>query len=244
MTAPYTVLALEFRGVGDRADFGFLARASTTAEIVRVDPLVHHVDRPLTLTEHARLLAARLPRSPALVLSYCGTAALALHVAELTGSPSVLVDPYPVTSDDMRRDFTQLCASTGADSGAADPAAEPDPAAWAAELWRARDDMAAVHGGDEVAYELVDDMLDRYRSWLRFLDASRTAGPAAPGSPVTAITARAEPRLDLLLAHGLDAEVHRVGDPTALLDSPVVRDLLSTLVDRYRPEAVEPHEGR
>ncbi|MFJ5680710.1 hypothetical protein [Streptomyces sp. NPDC093097] len=240
-----TVLALEFRGVGDRADFGFLSRAGCAADLARVDPLMSHIDRALTLGQQARLLAACLPAPPALVLSYCGTAALALHVAALTGASSVLVDPYPVTADDMRRDFMQLCESTGIDpAGLVDPTAEPDPARWAAELEGARDDMAAVHGGDDVAYELVDDMLDRYRAWLRFLQASRSAGPAAPGGQVTAITARPDPRLDLLLVDECVAEVYRVGNPDGMLDSPEVRDLLSSAVVRHGPAAVERREGK
>ncbi|MFE9429220.1 hypothetical protein ACFYNO_40465 [Kitasatospora sp. NPDC006697] len=248
MTDAATVLALEFKGVGERADFAFLRQSGGPAELLRVDPLVHHLDRPLTLAEHARLLGGHRSGPPALVLAYCGTAALALHVAALTGAPSVLVDPYPVTAEDMRRDFAGLCASAGVEPAGQVLAAEPDPAAWAAELWRARDGMAAEHGGDEVAYELVDDMLDRYRSWLRFLQASRCAEPATTAAPVVAITARPEPRLELLLADPSRAELHRVGPhrtgaAIALLDSPEVRRLLTELVDRYAPRAAGPHEG-
>ncbi|MFI1934334.1 hypothetical protein [Streptomyces sp. NPDC020330] len=243
VTGAYTVLALEFRGVGDRADFGFLTREVDGVDLTRVDPLVHHVEQPLGLAEQASLLAEALPNAPALVLAYCGTAALALHVAELTGAPSLLVDPYPVTADDMRRDFIGLCESTGVDpTGLVDPAADPDPARWAKELYRARDAMAAPHGGDDVAYELVDDMLDRYRAWLRFLQASRSAAPAAPGGAVTAITARPDPRLGLLLVDSGVAQVHRVEGGTGILDSPEVRGLLAAAVERHRPASDAPGE--
>ncbi|MFI6846754.1 hypothetical protein OG535_33560 [Kitasatospora sp. NBC_00085] len=237
MTGAQTVLALEFRGAGDTADFGFLAREGV-AGLVRVDPLVHHVDRPLTLSEQAALVAARLPDRPALVLAYCGTAALALHVSALTGTPALLVDPYPVTVEDMVQDFRRLCAATGIDPDtAAEPATGPDVARWERALSAGRDAMADVHGGDEEAYEMVDDLLDRYRAWLRFLQASRAAEPVAPAAPVVGVTARPDPRLDLLVADPAAVELHRVDVPAGLLDSPEVRARLTAAIHRYAPTA-------
>jgi hypothetical protein len=234
VTSGRTVLALEFRGVGDTADFGFLSREASSAVLSRVDPLVQHLGGPLTLPEQARLLIDALPEPPGLVLSYCGTAGLGLHVAALTDAESVLVDPYPVTSDDMRRDFANLCASLGiAPTGLVAPGADPDVARWEKALWQARDGMAEVHGGDEDAYELVDDLLDRYRAWLRFLQASRVAGPVTARGSVSVVTAKSEVPLQDLLVFADSVEVHRVEAGTGILNSAEARALLSTAVLRH-----------
>ncbi|GAA4834494.1 hypothetical protein [Kitasatospora terrestris] len=231
MTAPRTVLALEFRGVGDTADFGFLAAPGGPVDLVRVDPLVHHIEHPLLLTEHARLILDALPAAPDLVLAYCGTAALGLHICSVAGTPAVLVDPYPVTAADLRKDFARLCASSGIDpAGLLDPEREPDVARWESALLGSRDSMAEQYGGDDEAYELVDDLLDRYCGWLRFLRASMTAGPAATGGGISVITARPHPVLTPLLTAPAAARIHRVEAEGGLLDSPQVRKLLSAAV--------------
>ncbi|MFE4612671.1 hypothetical protein ACFRK5_30685 [Streptomyces niveus] len=238
-TAVGMVLALEFRGVGDTADFGFLGREGRTVGLTRVDPLVHHIGGLRSLAEQAELIAGQLPQPPDLVLSYCGTSAIALHVAAHTDAPSLLVDPYPITAEDMHRDVRNLCRSMNIDPallGA--PGSAPDLARWEAALLTARDGMAEVHGGDEEAYELVDDLLDRYRAWLRFLQASADSEPVSPVGAVTVVTAR-DALLDPMLTAAETTRVRRVPPPApgmGLLDSPEVRSLLWAAVHRNKEE--------
>lgn len=237
MTRSRSVLALEFRGVGDTADFGFLAADAGEVELSRIDPLVHHIERPLTLSEQARLIVGTFSRTPGLVLAYCGTSALALHIAALTDAPALLVDPYPITAEDMHRDVGKLCAAMDVDPALlGDPGAEPDLARWEAALLTARDSMAGVHGGDEEAYELVDDVLDRYRAWLRFLRAGVEAGPVSTSGEVTVVTARPAEVLVPLLTAPHAVSTHRLADGAGVLDAPEVRALLSAAVHRHEEE--------
>jgi hypothetical protein len=231
VTVQRSVLALEFRGVGDTADFSFLARENGSARLVRVDPIVHHVAAPLTVAEQARLLVERQQCPPDLVLAYCGAAALGLHVADLTGATALLVDPYPITERDLRRDFARLCASMDIDPGALDEAIRSvDLARWDAVLLTRRDSMAQEHGGDEEAYEAVDGLFDRYRAWLSFLFASAASKPASPKGAVVAITAQTSLALAPLLVDPPRTVVHRVTHRGALLDSPLVRRLILAAV--------------
>lgn len=240
MTLVRSVVALEFRGVGDTADFGFLSREGGAARLTRIDPLIHHIDRPRSLAEQAELIVTRLAEPPALVLAYCGTAAIGLHIAALTGAPSLLVDPYPITAEDMHRDVGHLCRSMGIDPALlGEPGAQPDLARWEDVLLTARDGMAEIHGGDEEAYELVDDLLDRYRAWLRFLQASTDSGPVSPSGAVTVVTARPPDVLEPLLTAPHTARAYPVpplAEGRGVLDSPEVRALLSTAVQRHEEE--------
>lgn len=233
---PGSVLALEFRAVPNAADFGFLSRDVGAAELICVDPLEHHVETPLTLIEQAHLLARRLSAPPLrLVITHCGTAALGLHVAVRTGAASLLLDPYPVTVQDMHRDFVRLCTSLGLDSatvGAADE--KPDLARWEAALLTCRTSLADVQGGDDEAYEIVDDLLDRYRAWLRFLHASAKAEPVAPAGEVTVVTAKDLAPLGELLAGPARPRVHVVEEVSQTPNSPAVQALVSAAVDRHR----------
>jgi hypothetical protein len=229
VTALQSVLALEFRGVGDTADFSFLTREYTPALVTRVDPISQHIGKPLTLAGQARQLVAQQPRPPDIVLAYCGTAALGLHLADLTGADTLLVDPYPITEADLFRDFTNLCTGMGFDPKAlAAVTREANLADWEAFLLTRRDSMAAEHGGDDEAYELVDDLFDRYRSWLRFLFANVASAPAEPRGEILAITARQAVALEAMLTDPSRAQVHRVNyDEGGLLESRVIQDLVS-----------------
>jgi hypothetical protein len=231
-TVPGSVLALEFRAVPDAVDFGALGPAVGAAELVRVDPLEHHVDKPLTVDEQAGLLAEHVPAPLRLVVTYCGTAGLGLHVAARTGAAALLIDPYPVTAQDIHADFARLCASLGLAAYTAGD--EPDLARWEGLLLTSRTTLAEVHGGDEEAYEIVDDLLDRYRAWLRFLQASMVASPVAPVGEVTVVTTKRTPPLEKLLATSSPARVHTVGEGADNPGSPEVRALVSAAVDRYR----------
>ena len=227
------VIALEFRGVGDTADFGFLNKEAGAVGLVRLDPLVDHIAAPLNIDKQARLIAERFPELPRLVLAYCGTAALALHVAALTEAATVLVDPYQVTAEDLHRDFARMCRSLAVEPP--DRAPAPDLGEWEALVLTARDAMAGEHGGDEEAYEFVDDLFDRYRGWLRFLFASVDAGPVGPRAPITAVTAvTAKPPSSLgeLVTEPGRVRTHRVvtAADTGTLDSGPVRELLAALV--------------
>ncbi|WP_097870597.1 hypothetical protein [Streptomyces sp. rh34] len=229
MNGPQTVLALEFRGMGETTgDFGFLAQQPGSAPLVRIDPLVHHLTRPLELQEQAELVLRDAPAPVAMVLTYCGTAALGLRVAALADAPVVLVDPYLVTDRDVHRDFARLCVSAGIGPP---EAGGFDLPRWEALLLSSRDAMAETHGGDELAYELVDDLLARYRAWLRFLRASLEAvGPVAASRTVTVLTARTAEHWAPLLPVCVEPRLHRVPGDRGILDTPEARALLKDLV--------------
>ncbi len=161
---PQPVLAIDFPGAGHAADFGFLMKTGAAALVRRVDPLIDHLSGPLTLEEQARGLIARLAEPPGLVLTYCGTAALGAHIAELATARLLAVDPYPVTMADIHRDFADLCRTVGCDPpGYAECASEADIALWISAIVTERDRLAAVYGGDADAYQMVDDLFARYR---------------------------------------------------------------------------------
>lgn len=222
-----SVVALEFLGVGETADFAFLDREHTGARLTRVDPISQHAAAPLTLAEQASQLAAQQPEHVDLVLAYCGTAALGLHLAGLTGADVLLVDPYPITEEDLHRDFTKLCTGMGVDADTlADATRDADLDRWEALLLSRRDAMAEQQGGDELAYEMVDDLFDRYRAWLRFLFANVASVPAEPRGEVVGITARPSLALDLLLTDPLRVQLHRVNPEGGLLESPVIQNLV------------------
>jgi hypothetical protein len=222
------VLALEFRGVGDPADFAFLAEETDPASMERVDPLVDHVPRQLALDEQAKVLVERLPYPPELVFAYCAAAALGAHIAAVSAARLVLVDPYPVTAPVVRRDFRKLCERVGCDSREMDE--DGALARREAMLLRTRDGLAAEFGGDEQAFEMVDDLLDRYRSWLRFLDASMTARPADPAGEVTVVAGRPLSPLGALLTRPRWARVHHVEVDIDTLESAEVRTLLTAAI--------------
>jgi hypothetical protein len=93
--------------------------------------------------------------------------------------------------------------------------------------------MAAGQGGDEEAYELVDDLLDRYRSWLRFLHASAATAPLRPRGAVSVITTKPLVSLRPLLDDAVRPRWHRIQDDSATLDSVEVRALVTAAVQRY-----------
>jgi hypothetical protein len=231
-TIPGSVLALEFRAVPNAVDFGALGPAVGAAELVRVDPLEHHVGKPLTVDDQAGLLADVMPAPLRLVVTYCGTAALGLHVAARTGAAALLIDPFPVTAQDMRTDFARLCASLGIAADAAGD--EPDLPRWEDMLLTSRTTLAETHGGDDEAYELVDDLLDRYRAWLRFLRASMVASPVAPAGEVTVVTTKRVPPLEKLLAASSVPRVRLIEEGTDDPGSPAVQALVSAAVDGFR----------
>ncbi len=205
-----TVLALEFRAVRETADFGFLA---TEFPLNRLDPIGRHVAGPLTVRRQAAELAAGKPGT---VLAYCSCAALGAHIAELSGADLVLIDADAVTPEAVRRDVTAVCASLGA------PPADDVEIAFAA----VRDELAAVHGADDQAFEMVDELFGRYRAWLRFLAAAAAAEPAAPAGEVTVIAGKRLPALENLLADPDRARVRRFTPEQGTLESPEVRAFL------------------
>lgn len=246
MSTPSVVLALEFRGVSSAADFAFLTvdvqgtKRTGGRNLIRIDPIAQHVVAPMTLAEQAQLLVRQQPAPPDLILAYCGTAALGLHIAALTGAPAMLIDPYAVTDHDLRRDFARVCESLAVSVGGSRDAVQnvvgsPDLERWEAILLTRRAWMATEYGGDDDALELVDDMLDRYRGWLRFLFATAGAAPAAPAGAVVAVAATAVPPLEALLAVPYRVWVHCVGPCGALLESEAVRRLILAAVDRGEP---------
>jgi hypothetical protein len=224
------VLALEFRGVSDTADFGFLARAGA-ASLYRVDPLVSHISRQLPLREQARDIAEELPESPRLIIAYCATAALGAHIAEMADAPLLLIDPYPVTAQDILRDLDELCRTLGCETASSPAsAASPDMTAWELALHDSRDRLAARFGSDGIAYDMADDLLDRYRAWLRFLSASMEAGLASPRGGVAVITGKFPSLMDALLTEPAKVRIFQALPSGGTLDSPEVRALLLSAV--------------
>jgi hypothetical protein len=226
-----TVLAIEFRGVGYSADFGFLKRLGLTSKLHRIDPLGDHITKPLALADQTRRMVGRLPCSPDLVLTYCATAALGAHIAEIVGADLLMIDPYPVTRDDMYRDFANLCGTLN-DGGALEPERfrSMEISQWEDVLQTSRDDLARRHGGDEVAYGMTDDLLDRYRAWLRFLNACMNARPAAPGGRVTVIAGKYRSRLDSLLTEPEKMRLILAEVEADTLDSAEVQTLVASYV--------------
>lgn len=225
-----TVLALEFRGVRETADFGFLD------EVTRVDPISGHGGAPLTVRAQAEQLARD---RVGLVLAYCSCAALGAHVAELARARLVLIDPDAVARDSVWRDFARLCSAIGAHPPAT--AAQDD---WETVFSTVREDLAQANGGDDLAYEMVDDLFARYRAWLRFLAASASAPPAAPAGEVTVIAGRPLPDLGLLLRDPARARLTRVSPSGSTLAWPAVRERLRREVSRPWTGDSGPADGR
>jgi hypothetical protein len=226
-----SVLALEFRGVSDSADFRFLTDSAGTTPIARVDPLVDHISRPHTLMEQARSLLGRQDVAPRLVLGYCASAALAARIANLAAADLVLVDPDPVTSAYVRHEFEVLSRAAGANVQDGEPL--PDDANVVdleSRLLGSRARLAAAYGGDSEAFEMVDDLLGRYRAWLRFLNASADAGPTVLSGRVIVVAGKPLARLETLLAEPDRARFHRFEGRESTLANPEVRALLSRVV--------------
>lgn len=227
MPAEPTVLALEFHAVRRAADFSFLRETASASRLVRVDPLDDHLADRLSVERHSHLLLERLRVPPSLVLAYCGCAALAAHVAAHCGAALLLVDPDVVDPDVMHRDFLQLCATLDFDPATVDATVRTGwLARWEAVLTATRDRVAGEYGGDPQAYEMVDDLFDRYRAWARFLEASLTPVPADPDGEITVISRRPPQNLGALLARPERAGLHQVTPDADTLGLPDVQDLV------------------
>lgn len=220
------VLAFEFHGVRETADFAFLAEQTRAGRVRRVDPVNDHLEAQLSLMAQARLNVRALPAPPELVVAYCSCAALGAHVAALCEARLLLVDPDAMTDDAVRQEFEVLCRRLGTEPPAAESAAEEPQRQWEQALAASRGRLAAVHGGDREAFEMVDDLFDRYRAWLRFIDACATAAPAAPKKAVTVIVRRPLTDLAALLARPEDVRLRRVESGSATLDAPQIQELV------------------
>ncbi|MFG2736441.1 hypothetical protein N0X72_00720 [Streptomyces carpaticus] len=228
------VLALEFPAAGAHSDFAFLGSA-VPAPVSRVDPLLGHTGPPRSLGEQAEGLLADLPAPPALVLAYCAAAALGLRVGAAAGAPVVLVDPDPVVDSYLRAEFAAMYRTLGGDperipGSTGPPDAELSPARLEALLFGQREELAEEYGGDAEAAELVDDLLLRYRSWLRFLAAS-SRQPPVRHTAVTIVSGKPLPAMSVLLVTpeaATSVPVEAGGAPT--LAVPEARHLIARLV--------------
>ncbi|GGO99416.1 alpha/beta fold hydrolase [Wenjunlia tyrosinilytica] len=224
------VLALDLPGSGNTADFGFLAGPGTSGRLTRVDPLVGQVAGPLDLERQAADLLEDRPDRPEVVLAYCAGATFAVHLAERAGARAVLVDPYPITTGVIHFELTKLCRTLACDPPGYDEFAAGGLGQWEMVLNKARDGLVEQYGSDETASEMVDGLLDRYRSWLRFLTACSAARPADPDQ-VLVIAGKPLSGLDTLLAKPAEATVRHVDAATGPLGSPQVQALLSAAID-------------
>jgi hypothetical protein len=220
------VLAFEFHGVSETADFSFLAEPTRTGRVRRVDPVNDHLQGQLSLMAQARLHVRALPAPPELVIAYCSCAALGAHVAALCEARLLLVDPDAMTDVAVRREFELLCRRLGTEPPTAESDAREPQRQWEQALAASRGRLAQVHGGDQEAFEMVDDLFDRYRAWLRFIDACATAAPAAPNNAVTVIMRKPLTNLAALLARPQDVRLHRVESDSTTLDAPRIQELV------------------
>jgi len=217
-------LALEFNGVRETADFGFLAQATPATSLYRVDPLQDNVNTQVTTEEHADLLLDRLPEAPATVLAYCSCSLLGAHVAARSGACLVLVDPDVIEKSDVTQAFLNVSTALGHGHAAGqDPA---DHEQWEKAFAAARQDLAAAQGGDDIAFELVDELFGHYRSWLRFLDACSTCKPAETDTEVVVLTAKPVPDLRAITVDQSRTRVNRFTLDGVTLDAPQVQRFL------------------
>jgi hypothetical protein len=222
MADPVQVLAFEFYGVSESADFAFLDELTATGRVCRVDPVNDHLETQLSLAAQARAHVRALPTSPGLVIAYCSCAALGAHVAALCEARLLLVDPDAVTCQGVRREFELLCRRLGAEP----PSTQEHQREWELAFAASREPLAKLHGGDRKAFEMVDDVFDRYRAWLRFMDACATAAPAAPKNAVTVIARKPLTDLAALLAQPDKIRLRRVESESATLDAPEIQELV------------------
>jgi hypothetical protein len=220
------VLAFEFHGVSETADFAFLAEPTAAGRVRRVDPVNDHLGAQLSLAAQARLHVRARPTPPELVIAYCSCAALGAHVAALCEASLLLVDPEAMTEQAVRREFELLCRRLGT----APPSAGEPQRQWELALAASRGPLAEVHGGDREAFEMVDDLFDRYRAWLRFIDACATAAPAAPKKEVTVIARKPLTCLAALLDQPEGIRLRRVESDSATLDAPQIQELVLAAV--------------
>jgi hypothetical protein len=220
------VLAFEFHGVSETADFAFLAGPTRAGRVRRVDPVNDHLEAQLSVVAQARLHVRALPTPPELVIAYCSCAALGAHVATLCEARLLLVDPDAMTDEAVRREFELLCRRLGTEPPGAESAADEPQRQWEQALAASRERLAEVHGGDRQAFEMVDDLFDRYRAWLRFIDACATAAPAAPKNAVTVIARKPLTDLAALLARPEDVRLRRVESDLSTLDAPQIQELV------------------
>jgi hypothetical protein len=224
------VLALDLPGGGNTTDFSFLTPKDDSERITRVDPLVDFLDGPLTLPEQAQRLLRRLSSAPEVVLAYCAGATLGVHLADFAGARLVLVDPYPINTEVIHFEFTKLCRTLVCDAPSYEGFAASDIVQWEAVLKDGRDRVAELYGGDEAAFEMVDGLLDRYRCWLRFLEACATTGPAFPRGKVIVLAGKPPSPLEAMLAEPANATVRHVDAAGDTLASARVRAMLSAAI--------------
>jgi hypothetical protein len=220
------VLAFEFHGVSETADFAFLAEATRAGRVRRVDPVNDHIEAQLPLMSQARMHVRALPAPPELVIAYCSCAALGAHVAALCEARLLLVDPDAMTGEAVRREFELLCRRLGTEPPAVESGAGEPQGQWEQALAASRGRLAEVHGGDLEAFEMVDDLFDRYRAWLRFIDACAASAPVAPKNAVTVIVRKPLTNLAALLARPADVLLRRVESDSATLDAPRIQELV------------------
>ncbi|CAM3405997.1 hypothetical protein [Stackebrandtia soli] len=192
MTAK-ALLTFDFTGVDADRTFTGLIPTEHVGAVHRIDPLTAQFTRALSLEEQADVIVDGAP-SPRLVLAFCSAATLATMVAVRLGerdgtAPGViLADPYLVSRARVGEEFAALHRKLGGDPGTR----VSELPEMERHLTDRRPDLIAECGGEEVA-DVADYLLDRYRSWLRFLSASADAGTVVDAPPITVISDKPDP---------------------------------------------------
>jgi hypothetical protein len=128
------------------------------------------------------------------IVSYCGAAALALHIAKLLGNSrrvsTLLVQPTWLGDTHIEAQFASCQAALGA-AERRRPDLDGDPGRRIAELERIlRDDLAALAArqGLDASTEAFAELLVSYQAWLAFMLASRNATPVGWAGRSDALT--------------------------------------------------------
>jgi hypothetical protein len=168
------VLLLEFTGID--AEAGFAEWVRPGHELIRIDPLKDHLDWRLSLDEQARAVDLG---GCGHILAACSAAALGARLARSSGAHLILLNPYHVTAQRVTEEFGKLFANLGGDPAEAGPDYDT-------ELLSRRAYLVEQCGG-EAAAEFADYLLNRYRAWLRYLNACAVAPPVRQVGKVSVV---------------------------------------------------------
>lgn len=233
MRGPGNLLVVDFTGVDADRKFDGLIPPAWQSEVHKVDPLESHFERRLSLADQADEIAEGSRRPVEFVLGFCAAAALVVNVAARlhTGTHIphvVLIDPYQVSEDRLRREFATLFDNLGGDADAAVAATRGDTGEALLQRLEAallsRRDILVESCGGEAAADVAMYLLYRYRAWLRFLSASARAAVPWRQGPISVMSSASGVDLSGVVADPDGIVVHRWNIDDAQLASPHLYD--------------------